>query len=194
MNSFVELIGRVRKGDAAAAEELWREYEPLLRREVRLRMRDPRLRQRFDEDDVCQSVMASFFVRASMGQFDLTGPEHLRHLLAQMGRNKLFSQARRHTAERRDCRRGEQLPPNDGGAGREQSSPSQTIALRELLHEFRDRLTEEERQLADLRADNRSWQEIASELGGSADGRRVQLNRAIARVAQELGLEGGDHD
>src|SRR6202049_4135345 len=95
-DSFADLIRRVRSGNADAAEELWRRYEPSLRREVRLRLRDPRLRRLFDEGDVCQSVMASFFVRAAAGQYDLEGPEQLQHLLVRMGRNKLASQTRRH--------------------------------------------------------------------------------------------------
>src|SRR5947209_4054680 len=68
---FHDMIHRVRRGEPDGAEELWRRFEPTLRREVRLRLRDPRLRRRFDETDVCQSVMASFFVRAAAGQFDL---------------------------------------------------------------------------------------------------------------------------
>ena len=35
---FAELLGRVRAGDAGAAAELVRRYEPLIRREVRLRL------------------------------------------------------------------------------------------------------------------------------------------------------------
>ena len=60
-----ELIRQVRNGDEAAAVELVRRYEPVIRRQIRvwLRMQDPRLRRVFDSMDVCQSVMASFFVR-----------------------------------------------------------------------------------------------------------------------------------
>lgn len=193
-DSFADLIRCVRSGDAAAAEELWQRYEPLLRREVRLRMRDPRLRRVFDETDVCQSVMASFFVRAAAGQYELEGPEQLQRLLVQMGRNKLAGQARRHQAERRDCRRSEQFPEEDNTVAGAGPSPSQTVAWRELLQQFRDRLSEEERQLADLRAQGLSWAEISGTLGGSPDARRVQLTRAIARVSRELGLDETDEE
>jgi RNA polymerase sigma-70 factor (ECF subfamily) len=189
-NSFVDLMRRVRAGDAAAADELWRQFEPFLRRDVRLRLRDPHLRRLLDEGDVCQSVMASFFVRAAAGQFDLDGPEQLQQLLARMGRNKLAGQARRHRAERRDYRREEPLPDRDDHAAAGSGpSPSIAVAMSELLQEFRGRLDPEERQLADLRASGRSWAEIAAVLGGSPDSRRVQLNRAIARVSGELGLD-----
>src|SRR5690242_5885727 len=94
--SFDGLMRRLRAGDPAAAAAVWQRYEPLLRRVVRLRLRDPRLRRLFDEADICQSVMASFFVRATAGEFELNGPEQLQHLLARMGRNKLVNAARRH--------------------------------------------------------------------------------------------------
>ncbi len=190
-DAFTELLRRVRTGDGGAADELWRQYEPFLRREVRLRLRDPHLRRLFDENDVCQSVMASFFVRAAAGQFELDGPEQLRQLLSRMGRNKLASQARRHRAQRRDCRRVGEFPDGDEAlAPGAEPSPSQAVAWRELLQEFRGRLSAEEQQLADLRAEGRSWADVAAQLGGTADGRRIQLNRAIARVSHELGLAG----
>jgi RNA polymerase sigma-70 factor (ECF subfamily) len=190
LESFVALMRRVRAGDTSAAEDLWQRYEPALRREVRLRLRDPKLRRLFDETDVCQSVMASFFVRAAAGQFELDGPEQLHRLLVQMGRNKLVAQVRRHRARRRDCRRVEELPADGAAAAGAGPSPSQAVSWRELLEQFRGRLSAEERQLADLRAQGRSWADIAALVGGTADSRRVQLSRAAARVARELGLEG----
>jgi RNA polymerase sigma factor (sigma-70 family) len=191
--AFTNLIRRVRAGDAAAIENLWHQYEPLLRREIRLRLRDPRLRRIFDERDVCQSVMASFFVRVTAGQYDLEGPEQLWHLLARMGRNKLATQVRRQQALRRDFRRVEQLPEEDGPLD-DGTSPSQAVAWRELLQQFRERLQGDERQLADLRAQGRSWADIAALRGGSADAHRVQLNRAVARVSRELGLDTADDE
>jgi RNA polymerase sigma-70 factor (ECF subfamily) len=191
-DGFAELLRRVRAGDTGAAEELWRHFEPMLRREVRLCLRDPRLRRLIDETDICQSVMASFFVRATAGQFELERPEQLQALLARMGRNKLASQAERHRAQRRDYRRVEPLAGDGGGARSTESSPSQAVSRRELLERFHDRLGAEERQLADLRAQGRSWADIAALLGGSPDGRRMQLDRAVARVSRDLGLEDGD--
>jgi hypothetical protein len=62
-----------------------------------------------------------------------------------------------------------------------------------LLHSFHQRLTPEERQLAELRAQGREWPDIAAQVGGTPSGRRKQLTRAINRVARELGLE-EEHD
>jgi hypothetical protein len=67
--------------------------------------------------------------------------------------------------------------------------PGQVAAGRDLLEQFRARLSDEERQLADLRGQGRTWAEIAGCLGGAPQARRMQLARAADRVARELGLE-----
>ena len=69
------------------------------------------------------------------------------------------------------------------------ATPSQIASGKELLHEVQRRLSEEERELAHRRAQGQTWDEIAAEMGGTPDGRRVQLARALDRVSQELGLE-----
>jgi RNA polymerase sigma-70 factor (ECF subfamily) len=190
---FPELIRRVRAGDSLAAEEMVRQYEPQLRLEVRLRLRDPRLRRLLDEGDVCQSVLLSFFVRARLGQYDVAGPGELMRLLAGMARNKVAAQARKHGAARRDFRRAEALAGADAAPAAD-ATPSQVVAGEELLREFRARLGDEERRIAELRADGHGWAEVAAEMGGAADARRMQLQRAIGRVARELGLEEEDAD
>src|SRR3954468_3783006 len=91
---FQILIRRVRAGDEAAAAELVRLYEPAIRRAARVRLVDPRLRRVFDSMDVCQAVLASFFVRAALGQYELDRPENLVGLLVNMTRKKLVDQAR----------------------------------------------------------------------------------------------------
>ena len=54
--------------------ELVRDFEPAIRMEVHCRLRDQRLRRAFDSLDICQSVLASFFVRAASGQYELDTP------------------------------------------------------------------------------------------------------------------------
>src|SRR5262249_38350479 len=73
--SFAQFIRRIRAGDAQAAAQLLREYESAIRLEVRLRLRDSRLRRLFDSMDICQSVLGSFFVRAAAGEDGLDPPE-----------------------------------------------------------------------------------------------------------------------
>src|SRR5262245_24985640 len=183
-NAFHELIRRVRAGDESAAAGLVRRYEPTLRRVARVRLADDRLRRRFDSMDICQSVFASFFVRAALGQFELDSPEQLLGLLVSMSRRKLIDHAREEGAARRDYRR--QMP--EGLEGRDfiaaDPSPSAEVAGGELLQEFRKRLTDEERRLAEQRAAGRAWSEIAADCGGSPEALRKQLARGIDRVGQ----------
>jgi RNA polymerase sigma-70 factor (ECF subfamily) len=185
--TFADFIRRIRAGDDRAAQELVERYEPVIRREVRLRLKDPRLNSQFDWTDVCQSVLASFFVRVASGQYDLEEPGQLLKLLVVMTRHKLANQARRHRASRRDYRRLEPHDPADlEGRSVPQPSPSRMVAGRELLEEFRRRLSEEERALADLRAQGCEWPEIAARLGGTPQARRKQFARAVDRVERQL--------
>ena len=71
-------------------------------------------------------------------------------------------------------------------------SPSDQVAGKELLDRLRQALSDEERQLAELRGQGLSWSDIADRLGGTAQARRMQLARAVERVAHELGLEAAD--
>ena len=191
--SVAELLRRVRAGDGQAVAELVRRWEPQIRLEVRLRLRDPRLRRVLDSMDICQSVLSSFFLRLAAGQYEEDPPENLVAFLVGMARNKLAGEVRRQRAQRRDHRRVEEA---DSGRLRAITSPvpgpSEQVAGQELLREFRSRLTDEERHLADRRAEGFDWAAIATECGGTPEGRRKQLSRAIDRVLKQLGLEESD--
>lgn len=189
---FSDFLKRIRAGDSQAAEELVRKYESLIRRQVRLNL-DSRLNNVFDSMDVCQSVLKSFFVRTAAGQYDLDDPEELVRLLVRMARNKLASAARNEHRKKRDQRRTAAGDDALAGIAGDTATPSQVVEARDLLAETRRRLTPEERLLADLRGQELAWEEIAQRLGGTAQARRVQLSRAIDRVALELRLdEDGD--
>jgi RNA polymerase sigma factor (sigma-70 family) len=192
-DSFTEFIHRIRGGDEQAAAELVRQYEPLIRREVRINLEDRHLSQLFDSMDISQSVLLSFFVRTAAGQFDLQEPGQLLKLLVSMARNKLASAARREHQQRRDQRRtttgaaGPLAGVADGNL-----APDEQIAAQELLVRLRQSLSEEERHLADLRNQGLAWADIATQLGGTAQARRMQLARAIDRVAHEFDLDLAD--
>jgi RNA polymerase sigma-70 factor (ECF subfamily) len=188
-DGFPDFIRRIRAGDDEAATELVRRYEPLVRREVRLRLADDRLGRLFDAADVCQSVMASFLVRVAAGQYDLDQAEQLPRLLARMARNKVAEAARRQTRQRRDHRKvvgGESAFGAVAGGG---PTPSRVLAGKELLARVHEVFTADEREVADLRAQGLAWAEVADRLGGTAQARRVQLTRAADRAAQHLGLD-----
>lgn len=188
--SFTEFIRRVRAGDERAAAELVERDEPAIRRAVRVRLRDPRLRRLIESVDICQSVLATFFVRAALGQYDLENPDQLLKLLTTIARNKLAGQANRERADRRDQRR---INP---GAVLEEclapgSSPSHQVSNRELVQEARRRMTPEELAILVRRDQGMEWAEIAAEMGGRPDALRIRLSRAVARITRQLGLDEG---
>lgn len=186
--AFDEFVRRIRDGDQQAAAELVRQYEPLIRRAVRLRLEDERLRRLFDSTDVCQSVLASFFARTSLGQYDLETPERLVSLLVVMTRNKVAAAARRQHSQRRDARRAapadELAEAVDPGP-----SPSEQISGQELVERFRSSFSDEESRIAELRKEGLNWGEVANRLGGTAQARRVQFARAVDRISQQLGID-----
>jgi RNA polymerase sigma factor (sigma-70 family) len=200
---FQVLLRRVRAGDGQAAAELVRRYEPAIRRAARVRLMDTRLNRLLDSMDICQSVLASFFVRAALGQYELDTPAQLLKLLATMTRNKLSNQVKSQGRVRRDFRRVEDRGGRNGsdemsavggveglaGTGR---TPSTEVATRELLEEARRRLSPDELSLLERREQGREWTEIAAELGSSPEAIRKRLARAIDRVAHELGLDQPD--
>jgi RNA polymerase sigma-70 factor (ECF subfamily) len=189
-SNFTAFVARIRAGDATAAEELVRKYEPAIRVICRAHLSSG-LRRQFDSMDVCQSVMGTFFARAALGQYDLNDPKELIALLVRMTRNKLASQARYHQRDRRDARRGAGAEALDLAMSPD-LSPDRIAEGRDLLQRLRHQLGIEEREIADRRADGQEWVAIAAAMGGTADGRRKQLARAIDRLAPELGLIEGD--
>ncbi|MFO0845636.1 MAG: sigma-70 family RNA polymerase sigma factor [Gemmataceae bacterium] len=191
--TFDDLILRVRRGDEAAAALLVRRYEPAIRRAVRFRLTDPRLRRTCDSLDVCQSVLASFFVRVASGQYDLGTPAQLLRLLTTMARNKLLNQARQQLAARRDARlvtddvADHDLIVNAPG-------PEQLAEARELLQEVHRRLAPDELRLVELRNQGHDWAAVAKVVGGNPVALRQKLHRALARVARQVGLEASDDE
>jgi hypothetical protein len=71
----------------------------------------------------------------------------------------------------------------------EEPTPERRVAGRELLNAVRHGLSPDERRLADLRADGLTWPEVAAQAGGTPEGRRKQLRRALDLVLTGLGLE-----
>jgi hypothetical protein len=192
--SFRELMALVRAGDAQAATELVRRYEPAIRRIAHVRLRDRRLRRSFDSQDVCQSVLASFYAHVALGGVELESEDHVLKLLALMTQRKTAAKARGQRAACRDDRRTEANPDAGLAVPAPDPSPSQQVAGEELLGEFRRRLTAEELQLCELRKQGRGWDQIAATVGGTPEGLRKKLVRAINRVSRALGLSEVDHE
>jgi RNA polymerase sigma-70 factor (ECF subfamily) len=86
---FSDLLGHARSGDTGAATELVRRYEPELRRYVRVRLTDSRLRRLVDSVDICQSLLGRFFVGFFAGKYESRSPEQLIALVLRIGKNEV---------------------------------------------------------------------------------------------------------
>jgi RNA polymerase sigma-70 factor (ECF subfamily) len=188
--SFDALIQGIRQGNADAATRLVRDFEPEVRRAIRIHLHDSPLQRQLDSMDICQSVLANFFVRASAGQFDLDRPEKVIALLITMARNRLTDKARDYKGPRR----------HPGGKQQEDSevfqhladsgeSPSHMLQGQELLEQIKRHLTAEEGVLLDYRAQGLEWPEIAVKLNAKPDGLRKKFTRAMDRIVEHLKVD-----
>lgn len=184
---FVDFLRRIRDGDDRAAEELVRRFEPIIRREVRMRIGDKRLRRAFDSVDVSQSVLANFLSQAAKGRYELEGPEQLVRLLMTMTRHRLVSRARRERRMVRDVRRLAAEPGILEGVVDSRPSPSAIVSRQEEWELLKTSLSDEELQMVDLRLSGHSWDEIATRLGGTGPARRMQLSRRLDRLERQIG-------
>jgi RNA polymerase sigma factor (sigma-70 family) len=184
---FADFLRRIRDGDERAAEELVRRFEPMIRREVRMRLGDKRLRRAFDSVDVSQSVLANFLSRAATGRYEVEGPEQLVRLLMTMTRHRLVSRARRERRLVRDVRRLAAEPGILESVVDSKPSPSEIVSRQEQWELLKGSLSDEERQIVDLRLEGHSWDDIATRLGGTGPARRMQLSRRLDRLQRQMG-------
>jgi RNA polymerase sigma-70 factor (ECF subfamily) len=188
--SFRDLLRRVRDGDQEAARILAQEYEPHIRQAVHGPLNDLRLRHILDSADICQAVLANFFVRAADGQFELNQPDELLRLFVAMARNRVLDESRRQRAGRRDHRRqASDLSAHClAGLPGDEPTPSRIVSTRELIEEVSRRLSNEERDLLQQRALGHEWTALAEQRGATAVALRKKLTRALSRVVSEMGL------
>jgi DNA-directed RNA polymerase specialized sigma24 family protein len=188
MSPFEDLVERVRAGDAAATTEMFATYGPIIKKVVAAIMRVESMMRAADPSDIYQSVMASFFIRVALGQFEISRPEQLTALLQKIAKNKVADLARRP-----EHRAGFVPVAAPGVSGIELADtakgPASQVMWKDLLDEVRKRFTDEERRVSDLRANGLKWDDVAAQLGEKADAARKRLDRAIERITCELNLE-----
>ncbi len=105
-----------------------------------------------------------------------------------MAKNKLASQARRNHAQKRDVNRIDENPSELAVIADDNESPSVSLTIKELFAKIQNSLSEEERKVSELRREGMTWEAVADKLGGTAQARRMQLDRAADRVISLLGL------
>src|ERR1700732_2295262 len=135
-HDFLDLIRRVRGSDHRAAAELVKRHAPAVGRVIRLKLRDSRMRRVLDSTDICQGVLASFFIRAASGQYDLERPAQLLRLRVVMARNKMVGESRTYYVKRRE-QPGPAVDAMLAGLAAPGAGPSSRVAWKDLLQEVR---------------------------------------------------------
>lgn len=182
---FPELIRLARAGNEDAAARLTHEFEPFIRRFVRFRLRtsskNDRLRPEFDSADICQSIFKSLFIGLRKGRFELNQPEQLAKLLSAMVRFKVATQARRLSVTLREILELDApIDRADSGPG-----PEKLVDDRDSLEMILKMFEEDELDILVRRLDDQPWSAIARAVGGTAEGLRKKLARALDRVRDE---------
>jgi RNA polymerase sigma factor (sigma-70 family) len=186
-NHLSNLMNRLQQGDHAAAAELVADFEPEVRRYIRVRICSPQIRRLVESADISQSVFAKFFVDIQgKGEFPET-PQQLRGLLITMARNRLYDHVRRHKAAKRDIRRVEASVAVLESVYEEVPTPIDALAAKETLEAIRAEMSDEELALVNARLGGQAWSEIATALGVSPDAARKRFARTIESVAQRVG-------
>ena len=189
--AFAALIDRVRARDPQAAVDFVRSVRPGLERFAAGVLRRADLAHRIDPEDVCQDVMATFFGWLARADRGLDDPDRVGRLLRKAVRNRIVDETRRALAARRggtgsatatnadDCL--DSAPANCG-------TPSAAVSHAEIAAAIDSRLTADERDLIERRRAGQEWAAIAAAVGGTPDGVRKKLGRAVDRVLGQLGL------
>jgi hypothetical protein len=172
--SITLLVEQLRSDDPkvrnAAAQQIWQRHLPRLL-DLACRRLDQRLKRRVDEQDVLQSVFASFCLRQKRGDFTLDSRDELLRLLVTMTLNKTRSAAARHGSQRRDYHRetpagraDDSLSPDEALAQMEDTAPTpeEVVVLTEQLERRMASLPEPLRQIALWKLEGYTNEEIAA--------------------------------
>jgi RNA polymerase sigma-70 factor (ECF subfamily) len=181
------LLERLTRGEMDAAGEVYRTFEPVLRVMVRRRL-SPRLRAKFDSNDVVQSAWADVLRGFRSEGWRFSDREHLRAYLARVTYNHLVNCCRRHAimVEHEqplsdDERPG--LPPSP------QPRPSELARADELWELLVGLCPPAHRNLLQLRRQGFALAEIAARTGlHESSVRRIlyDLARRLAAVRGEI--------
>jgi RNA polymerase sigma factor (sigma-70 family) len=175
------LLDRLNGGDATAAEEVFRAYEPYLQMLVRRQLR-PALRAKFDSMDVVQSVWADVLEGFEKSDWRFEDRAHLEAFLARLTRNRFLDRCRKHrNALEREERLSDDSPA--GAVASDQPRPSEFAQRDELWDQMLALCPPAHHELLHLKRQGLSLAEIAARTGLHPSSVRRILYELADRVA-----------
>jgi DNA-directed RNA polymerase specialized sigma24 family protein len=182
-----------------AARVIWERFSSRLQTLVRRHL-DSGIRRREDEQDILQSMYASFCTGQRQGNTPPASREELWKLLVRITMCKLVNTAHRHLAARRDVRRerAEVRGHGDGDSlfprwmlehvDRAQPSPEEKVIVLDELNRLLEGLSEDLHQIVLWKLEGYTNAEIAFTIGRTV--RCVELKMQLIRKRIEITLAG----
>ena len=188
---FEHLIDEVAAGSEAAVWQLAETYTPYIIRAVRLSL-PPKLRQKFDSQDIAQTLWASILLGGT-DLHRLKSPENLIAFLARAAKNKVIDETRRFHTQKYNVAREEPLDSSLAAAHRRvnyqpgplhsrEPTPSKQISVRERWDRLVANASERDRQILKMRIAGRSFDDISVQVHVSS----MTARRAIERLVTQL--------
>jgi RNA polymerase sigma-70 factor (ECF subfamily) len=183
---FQGLMARAADGDAAALDELVRQYEPKVRVVARVLL-GPALRPYLDSADLAQSVHKSIVVGLRDNKFQVAGADQLIGLALTVLRRKAAKHWRKLQRQRRlsgdgSARSTDSLPGVLTALSSPDGDPAAEAQFRDQMDRLCGHLDDAERHILDLRLDGYTPAEIADRIGVSRVALRVRLTRLRQRL------------
>lgn len=187
IETFHQLLERVRRDEAGALEDLIQQYESELRLVARNRI-GPALRPHLDSMDLVQSVNKSLILGLRLKKFNVTSREGLMGLVALILRRKVARHWRKHRRQQRDSMTvdfGRQELVEMALAFRDRGEDPERLAIQqEALGKVFEKLDATEKKLVQLRLEGYSTAEAARMMEVDPDILRVRLSRLRRRLRE----------
>ncbi len=181
-------LARLAEGDEQVVAEFWNAYNRRLQGLAAQHLKVG-LQRRIDPEDVVQSACRTFLRRLHAGDFELAGAENLWRLLCVITLAKVRQQARFHQRGKRSIEQEQPLSGRSDGsrapgyeAVERSPTPDEAAAFADQLDNLLSALDTEERQVVQLKLEDRTNEEIARQMQCSERTVRRILNRVRSRL------------
>jgi RNA polymerase sigma-70 factor (ECF subfamily) len=180
----VDVIRRIKSGDARARDELLRRFLPILRRWAHGRL--PRqIRDLNDTDDLVQVTLVKAMSR--LDDFDSGGPGAFLAYLRMALLNQVRDEIRRYRRRPEHAEIDAELSDGDAPALIDQLVGTERVRAYEQALAA---LPKRQQGLVVMRVEfGMSYPEIAAEVGGTPDAVRIMVARAMLQLSRQLAAE-----
>jgi len=177
------LLGKLCSGDDAAAEQVFRAYEPYLRMHVRRLLPDP-MRPKFDSVDVVQSVWADLLSGFRESGWKFNSAAQLRAFLIKATRNRFIDRVRQNR-KAVDRQRPLEVVGPEHLADSQPDRPDEVVEADELWERMLALCPPAHRRLLELKRQGLGLAEIAQQTGLHES----SVRRILYELARKLAAE-----